>query len=752
MQLDKCLQPKLFFVVGAVLLLFPAVSGAAGDIQPTASAHADVLVALETVPSVSAPPVDIVAVTKEDETRARTGMAPRFAIPNATSVTPETDGLWEDLDENTSVWRLRISSPGAKSLNLGFKHFFMPDGGKMLIYASDFSGMIRPVTAADNAAHGEFWSPIVKSDDIVVEVTLPTSERDALGLELTSVNVGYRGFAKGGADKSGSCNIDVVCPEGDGWRDEIPSVAVISTGGSLFCTGFMVNNTAEDQTPYFMTAYHCGIRSYNASSLVAYWNYETSTCGGTPDGSLSDWQSGSYFRSEYSTSDFTLVELDSDPDPGWGVTFAGWDRSGNEASTAVAIHHPSVDEKRISFEYDATTTTSYLGTSVPGDGTHVRVIDWDLGTTEGGSSGSPLFNQNHHVIGQLHGGYAACGNDLSDWYGKFSVSWTGGGSSSSRLSDWLDSGGTGAMTVNTLVPGAGYCGDGSCGSGEDQCNCPDDCGTPPSIETSCTDGIDNDCDLAFDCDDGDCTGDPACICDDDGTCEAGEDCNNCPNDCISGSGGAVCGNGLCEGGDGEDCRSCSADCNGKTTGAPSGRFCCGATEGCGDSRCTETGWDCTMVPQATPYCCGDGTCEGAEDINNCAIDCGCTVPADCDDSNECTIDDCVGGVCENTPVADDTPCSGGICCDGVCDAAVCSVDGDCGDGEACTTDICYGADTCSAYCDNVWPACGPADGCCGPTCDSSDPDCDACVPDGGYCTSHEDCCSLSCHPSKNYCR
>ncbi|VAX42280.1 Lysyl endopeptidase [hydrothermal vent metagenome] len=94
-----------------------------------------------------------------------------------------------------------------------------------------------------------------------------------------------------------------------------------------------------------------------------------------------------------------------------------------------------------------------MGNSVPGDGTHVKVTDWDTGTTEPGSSGSPLFNQDHRVIGQLHGGYAACGNDDADWYGKFSVSWTGS-SSSNRLVDHLDSAGTGSLTADTLWPGA----------------------------------------------------------------------------------------------------------------------------------------------------------------------------------------------------------------------------------------------------------------------------------------------------------
>ncbi|MCA9874292.1 MAG: hypothetical protein KC441_11575, partial [Anaerolineales bacterium] len=106
------------------------------------------------------------------------------------------------------------------------------------------------------------------------------------------------------------------------------------------------------------------------------------------------------------------------------------------------------DEKRISFEYDATSTTSYLNPAVPGDGTHIRIADWDLGTTEPGSSGSPLYNPAQRIIGQLHGGYAACGNNLSDWYGRLSVSWMGGGTAATRLSNWLDPLNTGTLVFD----------------------------------------------------------------------------------------------------------------------------------------------------------------------------------------------------------------------------------------------------------------------------------------------------------------
>ncbi len=152
-----------------------------------------------------------------------------------------------------------------------------------------------------------------------------------------------------------------------------------------------------------------------------------------------------------------------------------------------------------------------------------------------------------------------------------------------------------------------------------------------------------------------CTG--CAQCDFDGTCEAGEDCNGCPSDCISGTtGGAVCGNGICEAGDGEDCVSCAADCNGKQKGKASRQYCCGDGDGtnpvpCSDSRCTADGAQCTSSPAPpTSYCCGDLLCEGAEDSANCAVDCGgggCPLgqPGD-----PCTADaECCSGNCKGKP-------------------------------------------------------------------------------------------------------
>jgi hypothetical protein len=472
---------RLFWFAAAGLAI--SGSASAGDVvKPTAAAFDSL--PLAEVPHAVMPAIELAGLALLEQAERADGLPARFALEQPVLMTPDTDGVWEQVDADTVMWRLRVSCPNAVSLNFGFTRFVMPEGGRLYIYETDGARSIRPFTAADNDAHGELWTPSAVGGDVIIEVTLPFDRQHELDLEIGQINTAYRGFGMGDAagdwdTRSGSCNVDVVCPEGDEWRAEIPSSGVYTVNGVWYCSGALINNVNEDQTPYFLTADHCGVGTGNDQSVVVYWNYENTWCrpagsgasGGAGDGPLDMFSPGVIFRAGRGASDFTLVEIEDALDPAWELAFSGFDATGADADMAVAIHHPSTDEKRISFEYQATTTTGYLGNAVPGDGTHVRVIDWDVGTTEPGSSGSPLYNQDHRIIGQLHGGYASCSSQTSDWYGKMSVSWDGGTSSSSRLSDWLDPGGTGVRTVDTLWPaqtgmsvrGAGFAAEGARG-------------------------------------------------------------------------------------------------------------------------------------------------------------------------------------------------------------------------------------------------------------------------------------------------
>lgn len=388
-------------------------------------------------------PLDVKAIHDQEVANEKKGEAPRFAIPHSVSVSPMKSQSWEKSAQGYT-WTHRVTTPNAVSLNFGFSRFHLPEGAELNIYSADRTQFIRPFTSEDNNVNNQLWTPVIMSDDVIIELTVPSDLVDQVDLELTQVGQGFRTFGQSTL-KSGSCNIDVACTDSKGWEKEVNAVAVISTGGSAFCTGFMVNNTKGDKTPYFMTAAHCRITAATAPSLVTYWNYQTSKCGGARDGRMDQFQTGSVHLASNTRSDMTLVKLNSQPKPEWRVNYAGWDATAAIGSRAVAIHHPNVDEKSISFENDPTVLASYGGTTSPGDSTHVRVIDWDKGTTEPGSSGSPLFDANHRVIGQLHGGGAACGNDLSDYYGRFHTSYK-----EANLARFLDASGTGSMTVDTL--------------------------------------------------------------------------------------------------------------------------------------------------------------------------------------------------------------------------------------------------------------------------------------------------------------
>ncbi len=418
---------------------------------------------LDQVAVLELPAVDVPALLARDRVRARLDVPARFATPLKTAITPANGGSWETLNDGSRLWRLRIHGAGARSLNLGFTRYRMSVGGELRIYDPAQLEVIGPFTAADNESHGQLWTPMVDGEEVVVELRLPKGE--ALpDLELGVVNYGYNSLENALALYTGSCNEDVVCPDGDAWRDEIRSVGAVTVYGVDICSGALINNTAEDRKPYFLTAYHCGIDAGNAATAVVYWNYQNSFCrtpgsglsGMAGDGQRTQFNTGAIWRAAYDGTDFTLIELDDPIEPSYDPYWVGWDRSPGNFVGAVGIHHPNVEEKRISIDTHALQITTYRENTVPGDGTHLRITDWDTGTTEIGSSGSPLFNMQHRLIGQLHGGLAACGNNSSDWYGRFAISWTGGEAVTSRLSDWLDPLGRDATTLDGRNWAAGF--------------------------------------------------------------------------------------------------------------------------------------------------------------------------------------------------------------------------------------------------------------------------------------------------------
>tara|TARA_Y100000996_G_scaffold192293_2_gene150531 strand:- start:3995 stop:6418 length:2424 start_codon:yes stop_codon:yes gene_type:complete len=379
--------------------------------------------------------VDQFLIEDDNEMRSVDTKPYRFANPISVNLNMNNAGIWTELEDGSMVWMLEIESVGAFSLNIIYDIFDIPDGAEFFVYSDDMEMVLGAFTSFNHKPHGGFSTAPVKGDKIILEYNQPSNASFDGNISISTIAHDYRNVffnEERGYGDSGSCNNNVACSVGDDWQDEIRSVAMILTsGGSRLCTGSLINNATQDLSPYFLTANHC---LGGNNSWIFMFNYESPQCS-NQNGPTNMTVSGSSLLASSSTSDVALLLLNETPPQDYNVHYAGWDVSGSTPSIPVGIHHPSGDIKKISFDYDNASNS----------GNYWDVDSWDDGTTEPGSSGSPLFDgQTHRIIGQLYGGVASCTNFGYDTYGKTSVSWNLG------LSDYLDPNNTGLSYIDGI--------------------------------------------------------------------------------------------------------------------------------------------------------------------------------------------------------------------------------------------------------------------------------------------------------------
>lgn len=395
-----------------------------------------------------------------------------------TPVNSNQHGRWTtDLDGN-KVWQFRFRTANAKAVGIIFSNFYLPQGAMYYIYSADRSYFEGPFDASENHPSGIYRTPEVFGDEAIFEYFQPNTVIGTPSLEIRAFIHfyrfihDYRDDRASNEDRGGSdpCEIDVNCPEGADWVDQRQSVvrlSLVAGNGVGLCSGALVNNTSYNCTNYILTAMHCTIDS-NASDLLAStvrFNYQRSSCG---SGSAPQAQQkvGIILRADSndnggsSGSDFALVEMDDAIPASWNPYYSGW-YAGTDVPTpngnghrVWGIHHPSGDVKKIS-------TGGSVASATWGASNHHWRVNWvetqtDWGVTEGGSSGSPIYNKDKRIIGTLTGGGSFCTSPNSpDYYGKMDRHWTGNPNPANEdLVDWLDAAGTGLITLNGAYPDA----------------------------------------------------------------------------------------------------------------------------------------------------------------------------------------------------------------------------------------------------------------------------------------------------------
>mgnify|MGYP000530301430 CR=1 FL=1 len=383
-------------------------------------------------------------------------------------------GEWSVLPSGNRVWRLKMTSKKASSLSVMFNKFKLPKGGMLYMYDDNKKEIIGPYTSLMNPKNGKLGTWILRSNKIWLLYVEPKDQRDKGTLSICEIIHGYNSenqlkSKKTTQLKAAQClnnaRCDVENTRINALKDHLIHSVVLINTGTYFCTGVLINTTLNNQKPYILTAKHCV-----NNNDPAFWSFrfnfldDKSACSNSsiPSFSSLEVSNGAKIIAQNERSDFALLEIEGALDSSWNLVWAGWNRQIVSPEYSFSLHHPTGNTMKLAVENNileqrtidfSDNLTKIWAVSEKNDG-------WEIGVTEKGSSGSPLFNDKGQVIGQLAGGNAACvngvTNNLDDWFGRFYVSWDSDISPLKSLNSWLDPLESNISEINMLIPNTDY--------------------------------------------------------------------------------------------------------------------------------------------------------------------------------------------------------------------------------------------------------------------------------------------------------
>ncbi|MDR1380703.1 MAG: trypsin-like serine protease, partial [Tannerella sp.] len=424
-------------------------------------------------------PVDFYAedLREVDNWRAREGAPMPVAKLIEVDYTPENSGSRTALPGGERIWQLHLSVPGATAVMLYYRDFYIPDGGKLFIYSADKARVLGAYTRNTHPDGGLFATEFIGGDELILEYVEPeTGSPEKPRIHISEIGYGYNTAALktffGITTRSGSCMVNINCEEGEAWQNEKNGVChtVQKIGKmSYICSGALMNNTAEDFAPLILTARHCAYQedklkgkmevAADASDMkqwLFYFHLEREDCSNGSFAAPAKTMTGCKLLVNTGMeggSDGMLLQLNAMIPEEYNVFYNGWDRRDTPASSGANLHHPGGDYMKISTY--GTPAKQYTFRS--SDFTGRTNAHWDVtfqqtanghSVTEGGSSGSPLYNENKLVVGTLTGGNSTCifptGLNI---YGKMSYHWDKFNADSAHMDVWLDPAGSGVQTL-----------------------------------------------------------------------------------------------------------------------------------------------------------------------------------------------------------------------------------------------------------------------------------------------------------------
>jgi PKD repeat protein len=362
----------------------------------------------------------------------------RYGVVQQCEIDLKKSGIKTEISGKGTIWQYKLESENALSLGVFFKKYRLPEKAKVFIYDAAKTKIRGAFTSKNNNLQDILPVAEFQGNQLIIEYFEPEGAEFSGELMIGAVSQAYLDVQKLLEDRIG-----INCEAGKDWQIIKHSVCLMTFHdftNSFFCTGTLINNVKEDETPYFLTANHCINSELTATTLITYFNYENTTCDSS-DAAFTQTLAGASFKAGSQHSDFSLLLLNEYPPDEYNPFFAGWDVTGDNPRSTACIHHPEGTPKSIALANN--TAFSYpekiqwfsedlrlISTTMPD--THWHAL-FTQGLPETGSSGGPLFDQNKRIVGQLHGGV---NNVLL--FGKLALSWDFHPEPTRQLAYWLD--------------------------------------------------------------------------------------------------------------------------------------------------------------------------------------------------------------------------------------------------------------------------------------------------------------------------
>jgi lysyl endopeptidase len=352
--------------------------------------------------------------------------------------------------DGSQIIVLTIKSSGASGIGVHFRNFALADGEEVYVYGAGTDSIVfGPFTYKGPWSSGEFWSGTVDGDTIVIEFYTRTDE-NGQGFEIFEVSHVFAELdwrLRSNQPDVLPCQIDASCYGGT-TKNAVGRI-LFNDNGLYVCTGTLLNNLAQDHTPYFLTANHCVSTQAVAQTVEVYWFYQTTSCN---SGVLRSWvhsPPGANLLATQSWNDFSLLRLQNNA-PG-GAFFSGWTSAAQPIGTSVfGLYHPDGYYPPTINSYLRRSTGSITSTNESCQAlVNAYRTDWTSGATEPGASGSGLFTANgQYLVGVDSCSPGSC-NGPHTLYSKFANIY-------SQIRQYIDSGAPSAPVAHPATFVASY--------------------------------------------------------------------------------------------------------------------------------------------------------------------------------------------------------------------------------------------------------------------------------------------------------